>query len=122
LLADYLKRPEVDWDAICEMEPELKSLEIPELAAEQTVIEIKYAGYIARQTIDVEKQKKAQSLTIPDWFDYNSLNQLRKEAQEKLTRVKPRDIAQASRISGITPADLAIVTLHIQNPGKLSKS
>jgi len=122
LLADWLKRPEIDWHAVCEFAPELASLEISPRAAEQTVVEIKYAGYIARQTQEIEKQQKAQSLKIPDWFDYGKLTQLRKEAQEKLSRIKPRDIAQAGRISGITPADLAIVTLHIQNPSKLSKS
>ena len=122
LLADWLKRPEVDWNAVCEFAPELSALDISPRAAEQTVVEIKYAGYIARQHTEIEKQQKAQSLKIPDWFDYEQLTQLRKEAQEKLSRIKPRDIAQASRISGITPADLAIVTLHIQNPGKLSKS
>ncbi|MBD3673692.1 MAG: tRNA uridine-5-carboxymethylaminomethyl(34) synthesis enzyme MnmG [Planctomycetaceae bacterium] len=122
LLADWLKRPEIDWDAVCEFAPELAALDISPRAAEQTVVEIKYAGYIARQHTEIEKQQKAQSLKIPDWFDYGQLTQLRKEAQEKLSRIKPRDIAQAGRISGITPADLAIVTLHIQNPGKLSKS
>jgi tRNA uridine 5-carboxymethylaminomethyl modification enzyme len=122
LLADWLKRPEIDWNALCEIAPELAALEIPARAAEQTTIEIKYAGYIARQTTEIAKQQKAQSLTIPDWFDYTAIAQLRKEAQEKLSRVKPRNIAQAGRISGITPADLAVVTLHIQDPGRLAKS
>jgi tRNA uridine 5-carboxymethylaminomethyl modification enzyme len=118
LLSDWLKRPEVTWEILCEREPELKGMEISPLATEQVVIETKYAGYIARQSVDIEKQRKVQSLNIPDWFDYSICTQLRHEARDKLSRIKPRNIGQASRVSGITPSDLAVLTMYVKNPGK----
>ncbi|HUG20104.1 MAG TPA: hypothetical protein VMM56_14060, partial [Planctomycetaceae bacterium] len=67
-----------------------------------------------------EKQRKVQSLNIPDWFDYSICTQLRHEARDKLSRIKPRDIGQASRVSGITPSDLAVLTMYVKEPEKRS--
>jgi tRNA uridine 5-carboxymethylaminomethyl modification enzyme len=120
LLSDWLKRPEVTWETLCQREPQLNGLEISPLAAEQVVTETKYAGYIARQSVDIEKQRKVQSLNIPDWFDYSICTQLRHEARDKLSRIKPRDIGQASRVSGITPSDLAVLTMYVKDPEKRS--
>ncbi|HKQ50556.1 MAG TPA: tRNA uridine-5-carboxymethylaminomethyl(34) synthesis enzyme MnmG [Phycisphaerae bacterium] len=77
-------------------------------------IEAKYGGYIRRQEREVEKHRRAESRRIPEDFDYSSIAQLRHEAREKLTRVAPRSIGQAQRISGISPADIAVVLLYLE--------
>ncbi len=119
-LADWLKRPEIEWEHVCEREPSLRDWNSAPRSVAQVVIEIKYSGYIQRQYQEIEKQRKVQSLTIPEWFDFRAVPQLRHEAREKLTRVKPRDLGQAGRISGITPADLAVLALYVRDPGRLS--
>jgi tRNA uridine 5-carboxymethylaminomethyl modification enzyme len=74
---------------------------------------VKYAGYIARQDVQIDRQKRLADKQIPDSLDYESMPHLRREAKEKLGRIRPVNLAQASRISGITPADLALLTAHI---------
>ncbi len=118
-LEEWLRRPEIEWPQICEMSPEAANLGISERAQEQVRIETKYSGYVKRQQLDVERQIKTQSMKIPSTFDFKAVPQLRSEAKEKLARVRPADIGQAGRISGITPADLAILTLYIREPKKL---
>ena len=81
--------------------------------AEQACHDIKYAGYIARQEVQIDRQKRLASRRIPDSLDYSALTHLRTEAKEKLDLIRPADLAQASRISGITPADLALLTAHL---------
>ncbi|MEO9594460.1 MAG: tRNA uridine-5-carboxymethylaminomethyl(34) synthesis enzyme MnmG, partial [Rhodopirellula bahusiensis] len=109
----YLRRPEVTWDVIAEQVPELAS--IGRSAAEQCSIDIKYAGYIDRQQAEVHKQSRHAEKTIPVSFDYDRIGPLRNEAKEKLTKVRPLNLGQAKRISGITPADLALVLAHLEN-------
>jgi tRNA uridine 5-carboxymethylaminomethyl modification enzyme len=75
--------------------------------------DVKYAGYIARQETDVARQRRLAEKRIPDLFDYARLPHLRAEAREKLTRIRPTSLAQASRISGITPADVALLMVHL---------
>ncbi|TWU03222.1 tRNA uridine 5-carboxymethylaminomethyl modification enzyme MnmG [Neorhodopirellula pilleata] len=108
----YLRRPEVTWDVICESVPELQSLDSN--AAEQCCIDIKYAGYIDRQQLDVDKQNRLSEKRIPASFNYDRIVTLRNEAREKFTRVRPLSLAQAKRISGITPADIALVLAHLE--------
>jgi tRNA uridine 5-carboxymethylaminomethyl modification enzyme len=74
---------------------------------------VKYSGYVARQEVEIDRQRRLCARRIPDAFDYAALGQLRAEAREKLSRVRPRDLAQAGRISGITPADLAVLMVHL---------
>ncbi len=75
---------------------------------------MKYAGYVARQAVEVERQQRLAEKRIPAGFDFAQIAHLRAEAREKLSRVRPHSLAQASRISGITPADLALLMVHLE--------
>ncbi len=114
-LAKCLQRPEVDWPDITARLPELASLERE--VVEQVVYDIKYAGYVMRQQEQVARQKRLADKRIPEDFDYSAISHLRTEARQKLIRIQPVNLAQASRISGVTPADLALVLAHLE--GKL---
>lgn len=116
-LAEHLKRPEVDWDAVIAMAPPeaAHSLQAADpMAAEQALTDTKYAGYVARQQTEVDRQRRLAEKRIPASFDYGSLNQMRHEAREKLSRVQPLNLAQASRVSGITPADVSLLMAHLE--------
>jgi tRNA uridine 5-carboxymethylaminomethyl modification enzyme len=80
----------------------------------QVTWDAKYSGYLARQQADVERQQRLADKRIPGNFDFAAIPHLRTEAREKLTRVQPQSVAQAGRISGITPADLAMVIVHLE--------
>ncbi|MDZ4686840.1 MAG: tRNA uridine-5-carboxymethylaminomethyl(34) synthesis enzyme MnmG [Planctomycetaceae bacterium] len=118
-LEEWLRRPELDWQQLLAMSTELRELEIGPLSASQIEIETKYAGYIKRQAADIERHHKTQSVGIPTMFNFLAVPQLRKEAREKLTRVRPTDLGQAARISGITPADLSVLLLYLKQPERL---
>lgn len=118
-LEEWLRRPEIDWAALLNIAPALADCLSSPRAAEQVVIETKYAGYIRRQAADIERQDKIQSIVIPSTFNYLAVPQLRKEAKDKLTRVRPTDVGQAGRISGITPADLTVLLLYLREPDRL---
>ena len=115
-LSEWLRRPEITWDKVLEKHPNPERLAktSPDVA-EQVCYDIKYAGYIARQEVQIERQKRLANKQIPETLDYGSLTQMRIEAKEKLTKIRPVNLAQASRISGITPADLALLTAHLEN-------
>lgn len=119
-LEEWLRRPEIEWSHVCEFSDEARSLTMPTLAAKQLSIEAKYAGYIRRQTSAIERQGQIDTVRIPDSFDFFACPQLRAEAKEKLTRVRPRHVGQASRISGITPADLAVLMLYLTEPARMA--
>ena len=88
----------------------------PEVAR-QVTFDTKYAGYVARQEIDIARQERLASRRIPADFDFAAVVNLRAEAREKFAQVRPVDLAQASRISGITPADLAVLTIPLEGKG-----
>lgn len=111
-LAKFLRRPEVTWDDVVAVAPALGTIDTA--AAEQALWDIKYEGYIARQQTEVDRQGRLAAKRIPVQFDYHTLGQLRMEAREKLTKVRPVNLAQASRISGITPADIALLIAHME--------
>ncbi len=119
-LEEWLRRPETEWLDVCEFSEEARSLNLPALAAKQLSIEAKYAGYIRRQTVTIERQEQVDTVRIPDTFDFYACPQLRAEAKEKFTRVRPRHVGQASRISGITPADLAVLMLYLTEPARMA--
>jgi tRNA uridine 5-carboxymethylaminomethyl modification enzyme len=121
-LEEWLRRPETEWHHLQEMSPNLAELHLAPRAREQVIIETKYMGYIKRQEADVEKAQRVQSVTIPPNFNFSGITQLRREAREKLTKVQPADLGQAGRISGITPADLAVLLLYLKERGRLSPS
>ncbi len=114
VLAKWLARPETEWSHLVAWYPELA--EVPGEVADQVAYDAQYAGYIARQQVEVERQQRLAEKRIPESFDYQRIKQLRKEAREKLSRVRPTSLAQAARISGITPADLALVTAYLHRP------
>jgi tRNA uridine 5-carboxymethylaminomethyl modification enzyme len=111
-LTKHLRRPEAQWADVVARLPELANVS-PEVAS-QVLCDVKYAGYVARQQTEVDRQKRLSAKRIPASFDYARLDQLRAEAREKLSRVQPINLAQASRISGITPADIALVMVHLE--------
>jgi tRNA uridine 5-carboxymethylaminomethyl modification enzyme len=115
----YLRRPEVAWADLAAILFPLQEAD-PEVA-QQVEYDIKYAGYIARQDVEIARQQRLAGKTIPDSLDYAAIKQLRIEAREKLSRVRPTSLAQASRISGITPADVALLMTHLKiSPHKSS--
>lgn len=111
-LDKYLQRPDVEWDHLSRHLPELSTVRHD--VREQIVFDVKYSGYLARQEQQVERQQRLSDKRIPDNFDFAALQHLRREAFEKLTRVRPISLAQASRISGITPADVALLLAHLE--------
>lgn len=119
-LEQILRRPEISWADLCRLSPELAALPVSERAAEQVVRETKYAGYIRRQQALIEKQEQFDSIAIPEYFDYFAVPQLRAEARQKFSRVRPRNLGQASRISGVTPSDIAVLMLYVKEPQRLA--
>jgi tRNA uridine 5-carboxymethylaminomethyl modification enzyme len=117
-LTKLLRRPEATWDDAVSRIPELANVD--PLVAQQVVFDQKYAGYVARQQTEVDRQARLAEKRIPDSFSYEGIAQLRAEAREKLSRVRPRNLSQASRISGITPADVALLIVHLDGKGKVA--
>jgi tRNA uridine 5-carboxymethylaminomethyl modification enzyme len=110
-LLKMLRRPETTWSDLVDRKPQLA--DIPAEAARQVEYDVKYEGYVARQNDEIERQRRMAERRIPPSFDYSRITQLRAEAREKLIRVRPITLAQASRISGITPADVALMMIHL---------
>ena len=118
-LEKWLRRSDCDWMKLCALVPELKRLAASPEAIEQVTLEAKYGGYIERQAEQVERFQRLENKAIPAHFDYAGIPQLRAEAKEKLGRVRPASLGQAGRISGIGPADLAVVLMYLETPGRL---
>ncbi len=117
---EWMRRPEIGWDEACDMSETMQQLTISERAKQQVVMEAKYAGYIRRQSSEIARQAKVGSVSIPEHFDYRAIPQLRHEAKDKLTQVRPQNLGQAGRISGITPADISILMLYLNDPSRLA--
>ena len=113
-LEHWLRRTEISWSQIEAICPEVSALAIPADVREQVELELKYSGYIVRQAQQVERFQRMESRPIPEHFDYAAIPQLRIEAREKLSRVRPANLGQAGRISGICPADLAVVLMYLE--------
>jgi tRNA uridine 5-carboxymethylaminomethyl modification enzyme len=111
-LEQLLRRPEVEWAEVAAHEPQLAA--ISREAAQQVTCDLKYAGYVNRQEQQVARQRRLADKRIPESFNYTAIRHLRTEAREKLTRIRPLSLAQAGRISGITPADVALVMAHLE--------
>jgi len=112
-LAKLMVRPETTWQHLVERLPELA--DVPREVAEQVERDAKYAGYVARQRTEIERQRRLAARRIPADFDFHRVDHLRHEAREKLARVRPIDLAQAGRVSGITPADVAVLMVHLSD-------
>lgn len=116
--ADLLKRPEMNYQHIKMLVPSEE--ELSKEIEEQVEIQVKYEGYIAKSLQQVERMKKLEDKKIPDDIDYDAINGLATEARQKLNKVRPISIAQASRISGVNPADISILLVYIEQ-GKIAK-
>lgn len=111
-LRDLLRRPELDLAALAELEPGL--CDIPVAEAEELSLEVKYEGYITRARAEAERLRALEDQVLPPELDYGSISNLSREAVEKLARVRPETLGQASRISGLSPADLLSILLFMR--------
>ena len=117
-LAELIRRPELSYDKLKEIDEDRPDL--PWDVAEQVNINIKYEGYIKRQMKQVEQFKKLENRKIPENIDYNEIQSLRIEAKQKLSQIRPASIGQASRISGVSPADISVLLVYLSAAGKTS--
>ncbi len=111
-LAELIRRPELSYEALSEIDEERPLL--PADVAEQVNINIKYEGYIRRQLKQVKEFKKLEKKKLPEHFDYNQVNSLRIEAKQKLNLCQPVNVGQASRISGVSPADISVLLVYLE--------
>ena len=111
-LADLLRRPEISYGDLLPFDPENPGL--PQAVTEEVEIQIKYAGYLLRQERQVEEFKKEEARLLPPDIDYESIRGLRLEAQQKLSAIRPLSIGQAGRISGVSPADIAVLLIYLE--------
>ena len=112
-LVDLIRRPELDYDKLASIDPERPSLS--DEVREEVNIYIKYEGYLIRQTKQVEQFKKLEAKLIPDNIDYDDVSSLRIEARQKLSALRPLNIGQASRISGVSPADISVLLVYLES-------
>ena len=117
-LAELIRRPELSYDKLKEIDEDRPDL--PWDVAEQVNINIKYEGYIKRQMKQVEQFKKLENRKIPENIDYNEIQSLRIEAKQKLSQIRPASIGQASRISGVSPADISVLLVYLSAARKTS--
>ncbi len=110
-LADLLRRPQIGYGDLAEFDPERP--ELPKAVTDEVEIQVKYAGYLARQEKQVEQFRQEESRLLPDDLDYAAIPGLRLEAREKLQKVRPVSIGQAGRISGVSPADVAVLLIYL---------
>ena len=111
-LADLLRRPGITYADIAPFDPGRP--ELPDAVTEEVEIQVKYAGYLERQSRHVEEFKKEESRRLPDTIDYNAITGLRLEARQKLAAIRPMSIGQAGRISGVSPADIAVLLIWLE--------
>ena len=107
-----LKRPEVSYEGMAVLDKDRKPL--PKEVCEQVEISIKYEGYINRQIAQANQFRKMENKKIPESIDYEKIGGLRLEARQKLEKIRPASIGQASRISGVSPADIAVLVVYLK--------
>ena len=118
-LAELVKRPELDYEMLAEIDPSRP--EVLDEVAEQVNIQLKYEGYIKRQMQQVKQFKKLENKKLYVDFDYSKVKGLRKEAMQKLNLYKPMSVGQASRISGVSPADISVLVVYLEQHGSRQK-
>ena len=114
-LIDLIKRPQLDYESLAEFDKDRPDL--PKEVFEQVEIEIKYEGYIRRQLAQAQEMRRLEEKKLDENTDYTTITGLRMEAQEKLNKVKPKSIGQASRISGVSPADISVLMIYLKKHG-----
>ncbi len=112
-LSDMIKRPELDYEKLAPVDKDRKPL--PDAVCEQAEIKLKYDGYIKRQIAQVEQFRKTEEKLLPENQDYSDIHGLRLEARQKLNKVQPKSIGQASRISGVSPADVSVLIVWLES-------
>lgn len=117
-LLTILRRPEVTYAHIASISP--SEIELDEEMQEQVEIQIKYAGYIEKQLIHVERLQKMEKKKIPESINYDDIQGLAIEARQKLSKIRPISIGQASRISGVTPADISILLVYLEHYNRVT--
>ena len=115
-LADLLRRPRLTYDDLAPVDPDRPNL--PKAVTEQVEISIKYEGYISRQQRQVDEMRRLEGKLLPADIDYNDLSGLRLEARQKLNEIRPLNLGQASRISGVSPADIAALMIFMERRGQ----
>ncbi len=116
-LEEWLRRPDTTWENLEEMNPELAAMNLSTRCELSVQVEAKYSGYIKRQEAEIAKLQKVDSVRIPDSFSFIARLGARAEAREKLGKLKPNTVGQASRVSGITPADIAVLMMYLKAEG-----
>ena len=111
-LSDLIRRPQISYRDLAEFDPERP--ELPRAVTEQAEIRLKYEGYIKRQLKQVEEFTRMESRPLPADIDYDAINGLRLEAREKLKKIRPENFGQASRISGVSPADISVLMIYME--------
>lgn len=111
--SEFLKRPEINYQHLLMLD-DLGLPELPEEVSEQIEIQNKYAGYIERQQLDIEKMRKHENTSLPESLNYHEVTGLSNEVIQKLTKIRPATLAQAGRISGVTPAALSLLLVHMK--------
>ncbi len=119
-LEDLLRRPQLDYQKLAQVDSQRPELD--PMVREQIEVEIKYEGYIRRQQTAIDELRRLESRLLPDGIDYSEIKGLRKEAQEKLNRIRPANLGQASRISGVSPADLSVLVVWLGSHGRAEGS
>lgn len=119
-LANLLRRPEVNYRNLAEL-PELGACVTDNEVVEQLEIQAKYAGYMQRQQAEIDKTKRMQETAIPSEFDYASIKGLSNEVLQKLSTIRPQTVSQAARISGVTPAAVSLLVVHLKARGQVRK-
>lgn len=112
-LSDMLKRPELSYEALAEVDPD--RVPLPDDVCEQVEIKLKYDGYINRQLAQVEQFKKLEARLLPENQDYSDIHGLRLEARQKLNKIQPKSLGQASRISGVSPSDISVLIVWLDS-------
>ena len=110
-LSELLRRPELSYEALAPLDPDRPTL--PSAVVRTAAIRVKYQGYIRRELSEVERQKKLEDKRLPPDIDYKKITGLRLESAEKLDKIRPMNIGQASRISGVNPADISILLIYL---------
>ena len=113
-ISELLKRPNIDYNVIKEIDSATNDLNIPYDVAEQVEILVKYDGYLKRQEFQVEQASKLDKFKIPDDIDYSSIDHISSETRDKLSKIRPKTLAQASRIGGVKPADISILMVMLE--------
>ena len=114
-LAELLKRPNISYKILQELDSSTKDLELPKEIYEQIEIKIKYDGYIKRQMEQVNMSSKLEKIRIPENIDYSKIQHISLETRDKLSKIRPITLAQASRIGGVKPADISVLMVMIES-------